>query len=117
VTVQSGSFLTDPLPAADCYLLSNIVHDWSDDDAVTILRAVRRAASPSSTLLLFEFVVPDDPGQFEASDVDVYMLALVGGRERSLSEYGDLLGRAGWRLVRPVSTPVQTIMEAVPIED
>ena len=47
VTLHPGSFLSDPLPAADCYLLSNIIHDWSDDDALTILRAVR-AAAPTS---------------------------------------------------------------------
>ncbi len=58
VTLHSGSFLADPLPAADCYLLSNVIHDWSDDDALTILRAVREAASTESTLLLFEFVIP-----------------------------------------------------------
>src|SRR5207342_3599002 len=76
VAVMPGSFFTDSLPAADCYLLSNIIHDWSDQDAVSILTAVRAAASPSSTLLLFEWVVPDDASPFEASDVDIYMLAL-----------------------------------------
>ena len=114
VTLHPGSFLADPLPAADCYLLSNIIHDWSDDDALTILRAVREAASTESTLLLFEFVIPEDPGEFEASDIDVYMLALVGGRERSLPEYDEVLTKAGWRLQRTVPTPVQSIMEAIP---
>jgi hypothetical protein len=114
VSLHPGSFLADPLPAADCYLLSNIIHDWSDDDAVTILRAVRQAAPEDSTLLLFEFVIPEDPGEFEASDIDVYMLALVGGRERSLPEYDELLTKAGWRLQRSVPTPVQSILEAVP---
>jgi hypothetical protein len=114
ISVQHGSFFADPLPAADCYLLSNIIHDWSDQDAVAILTAVRAAAAPTSTLLLFEFVVPDDAGQFEASDVDVYMLALVGGRERTLDEYTQLLAASGWRLQRTVSTPSQDILEAVP---
>jgi C-methyltransferase len=115
ITVQSGSFFTDPLPEADCYLLSNVVHDWSDQDAVSILSAVRAAASPSSTLLLFEFVLPEDASVFEASDVDIYMLALVGGRERTLAGYLDLLGQAQWEVQRTVPTPVQTIIEAVPI--
>jgi hypothetical protein len=75
ITVQPGSFFTDTLPEADCYLLSNVVHDWSDHDAVSILSAVRAAATPSSTLLLFEFVLPEDASPFEASDVDIYMLA------------------------------------------
>jgi hypothetical protein len=112
IAVQSGSFFTDPLPAADCYLLSNIIHDWSDHDAVSILTAVRAAASPSSTLLLFEWVVPDDGSDFDATDVDVYMLALVGGRERTLAEYAGLLGQAGWQVHKTVETPAQTIIEA-----
>jgi hypothetical protein len=114
ISVQVGSFFTDPLPAADCYLLSNIIHDWSDSDAVAILTAVRAAAASTSTLLLFEYLIPDDAGQFEASDVDVYMLALVGGRERTLDEYSQLLAAGGWRLQRTVSTASQDILEAVP---
>ena len=116
ITVQVGSFLTDPLPAADCYLLSNIIHDWSDADALTILSAVRAAASATSTLLLIEFVVPDDAGEFEATDIDVDMLALVGGRERTLAEYtGEpFLSSSGWQLQRKVTTPSQDILEARP---
>lgn len=115
ISVRVGSFFDDPLPAADCYLLSNIIHDWSDPDAVAILTAVRAAAAPTSTLLLLEFVVPDDAGEFVASDIDVFMLALVGGRERTLPEYTRLLETSGWRLQRTVSTPSQDILEAVPI--
>ncbi|MEO6714761.1 MAG: methyltransferase [Mycobacteriales bacterium] len=115
ISVQVGDFFADPLPVADCYLLSNIIHDWSDPDALAILTAVRAAAPPTSTLLLFEFVVPEDAGQFEASDIDVEMLALVGGRERTLKEYTDLLAAGGWRLQRTVPTASQTILEAAPI--
>lgn len=112
IEVRSGSFFTDALPTADCYLLSNIIHDWSDQDAVSILSAVRAAGSPSSNLLLFEWVVPEDGVEFEATDVDVFMLGLVGGRERTLAEYADLLGLAGWQVRRTVETPAQTIIEA-----
>jgi hypothetical protein len=66
----------------------------------TILRGIRNAASPESTLLVFEFIIPDDAGEFEASDIDVAMLALVTGRERTLPEYVALLERAGWRFTR-----------------
>jgi hypothetical protein len=111
ITLQTGSFLTDRLPEADCYLLSNIIHDWSDEEALTILRGLRAAAKPESILLLFEFVVPED-GEFAATDIDVSMLALVSGRERTQAEYVELLGRAGWRFTRSVPTPSQTILEA-----
>ena len=114
ISVQVGDFLTDPLPTADCYLLSNIIHDWSDSDAAAILTAVRAASAPNSTLLLFEFVIPEDAGQFEASDIDVYVLALVGGRERTLKEYSRLLEAGGCQLHRAVPTPSQDILEAIP---
>jgi hypothetical protein len=113
-TVVSGSFFSSPLPVADCYLLSNIIHDWHDPEALAILRAIRTAAPTSATLLLLEFVVPDDAGPFDASDIDVCMLALVGGRERTLAEYTRLLSDSGWRLERAVPTPSQTILEATP---
>jgi hypothetical protein len=116
ISLQPGDFLHDPLPAADCYLLSNVIHDWGDPEAVAILRAAREAAKPDSTLLLFEFVVPKDAEPFEASDIDVYMLALVGGRERTLDEYEQLLSASGWKLSGTVTTPSQTIIEAKPAE-
>ena len=72
-----------PLPEADCYVMSNIVHDWADDEARAILRVVREAAATDSTLLLMEFVVPEDDGDFEAIDIDIDMLILVAGRERT----------------------------------
>jgi hypothetical protein len=112
ISLQPGDFLHDPLPAADCYLLSNVIHDWGDAEAVAILTAAREAAQPDSTLLLFEFVVPKDAEPFEASDIDVYMLALVSGRERTLDEYEQLLTAGGWKLSGTVTTPSQTIIEA-----
>jgi hypothetical protein len=64
--------------------------------------------------LLFEFVMPEEANEFDASDVDVFMLALVTGRERTLTEDTDLLRQARWKVQRTVLTPVQTIIEAVP---
>lgn len=115
LTVHAGSFFEGPLPTADAYLLSNIIHDWGDDEALSILSAVRSAARTTSRLLLFEFIVPDDAGPFEASEIDVYMLALVSGRERRMAEYEALLQRTGWRLARAIPTESQTILEALPV--
>lgn len=66
--------------------MSNIVHDWADDEARAILRAVREAAATDSTLLLMEFVVPEADGDFEATDIDIDVLVLVAGRERTERE-------------------------------
>ena len=114
MTALAGSFFVDPLPEADCYVLSNIVHDWGDDDARTILSAVRKAAGPDSTLLLMEFVVPEGDQGFDATDIDIDMLILVGGRERTEREYDELLAASGWRLTRTIPTERQTLLEAHP---
>ena len=112
LTIQAGSFFLDPLPGADCYVMSNIVHDWADDEARAILRAVREAAATDSTLLLMEFVVPEEDADFEATDIDIDMLILVGGRERTEREYDELLASSGWRLTRAIPTERQTLLEA-----
>ncbi len=112
MTAMAGSFFVDPLPEADCYVLSNIVHDWADDEACAILRAVRQAAGTDSTLLLMEFVVPEGDEGFEATDIDIDMLILVGGRERTEREYDELLASTGWRLARTIPTERQSLLEA-----
>jgi hypothetical protein len=114
LTALAGSFFVDPLPGADCYVLSNIVHDWADDEARAILRSVREAAAADSTLLLMEFVVPEGDEGFEATDIDIDMLILVGGRERTEREYAELLEYGGWRLTRTIPTERQTLLEAHP---
>jgi hypothetical protein len=95
MSAVAGSFFDDPIPEADCYVLSSIVHDWADDEARAILRAVRQSAGTDSTLLLMEFVVPEGEEGFEATDIDIDMLILVGGRERTEREYGELLAATG----------------------
>ena len=115
MTAVAGSFFDDPIPEADCYVLSNIVHDWADDEARAILRAVREAAGTDSTLLLMEFLVPEGDEGFEATDIDIDMLILVGGRERTEREYRELLAATGWRLARTIPTERQSLLEAHPV--
>lgn len=62
LTIQSGDFFRDDLPACDLYLLMEVIHDWGDAEAIAILKAVRRAALPGATLLLIEGVLDDRPG-------------------------------------------------------
>lgn len=115
MSVVSGDFFAGGLPKADCYVLSRVIHDWDDEEAVQILSAVRTAASADSRLLLLEYVVDADSGEFEATDVDLYMLALVTGRERSEPEFAALLATSGFELARRVRTDYQSILEARPI--
>ena len=114
--VVSGDFFTDSLPAADGYILMEVLHDWPDAEARNILGAVRRAAPPRARLLIVEAVLAETPGPHFSKVLDIVMLAVTGGRERTISEYDSLLGAAGFRLERVMATPTQySIIEAVPV--
>ncbi len=111
ISLHPGSFFADALPAADCYVLMRILHDWDDDEAIAIIRAIGAAARPGSRLLVIEWIVPDDGAAFRASGVDLFMLALVTGRERTLKEYERLLAAGGFDLLRVIKTGEQSIIE------
>lgn len=102
--LQAGDFFRDTLPSCDAYLLMEIIHDWSDEDAVAILRAVRAAAPPRAKLLLIEALISDAPGPDWAKLLDIHMLALLGGRQRTRQEYASLLDAAGFRFARQIDT-------------
>jgi hypothetical protein len=114
--LQTGDFFKDALPVADAYLMMQVIHDWSDDEATKILRGIRRAATAHAKLLVIEAVIPDTPGPDWAKMVDMFMLALLTGRERTRSEYQKLLADAGFRLDRVINVGQSTaILEAVPV--
>jgi hypothetical protein len=115
LSLQSGDFRKDPLPRADAYLLSNVLHDWPDEQAVAILLNVRRAIPDTGKLLVFENTIPEDPLAYRVRQLDVLMLAMFAGRERTKAEYGRLLQLAGFRLARSIDTPrPMSILEALP---
>jgi hypothetical protein len=110
----SGDFFADPLPTADAYVLMEVLHDWPDREAQKILHAVRRAAPAHARLLIVEAVVADTPGPHFGKLLDIIMLAVTGGRERTQSEYEALLSSTGFRLEQILATPSQySIVEAV----
>ncbi len=104
LTLQAGDFFHDTLPHCDAYLLMEIIHDWGDDESVAILRAVRAAAPPHATVLLIETLVPDDPEPDWSKMLDIHMLTLLGGRQRTRQEYAALLDQAGFRFQREIDT-------------
>jgi hypothetical protein len=116
LALQAGDFFTDALSACDAYLLMEIVHDWGDDEAISILKAVRWAAPPRAKLLLIETIVPDTPGPDWSKMLDIHMLTLLGGRQRTRQEYAALLDRAGFCLEQEIDTGADiAILEAVPV--
>jgi hypothetical protein len=112
----TGDFFTDSLPQADGYLLMDVLHDWDDADAARILSAVRKAAQATSRLLIVETLVPDTAGPHFGKSLDITMLAVTGGRERTQAEYATLLAKAGFRLLRVLPTASHySIVEAAAV--
>jgi hypothetical protein len=104
VTIESGSFFESVPIGGDAYLLSHIIHDWSEEQCLTILGNCRRAMNPDSRLLIVEMVLPDGNTPHPGKILDIVMLVAPGGQERTEREYGALLEKAGLRLRRVVPT-------------
>ena len=112
----AGDFF-DSVPAgADVYILKKVIHDWDDERAAKILENCRRAMRCNGKVLLAETLVPpgDEPDGIKF--IDVNMLAITGGRERTKEEYGELLARAGLRLDRVLPTKASiSVLESSPV--
>ena len=115
VALQAGDFFRDHLPSCDAYMLMEIIHDWDDERATAILKAVRAAAPAGAKVLLIEDIIPDRPGPHWTKTLDVVMLAVTSGLQRTAQQYESLLGNAGFRMERVIDTPTGiSIVEAVP---
>lgn len=101
---QAGDFFTDPLPPTDLYLLMEILHDWPDREAAAILAAIRRAAEPGATLLVIEHIPPDDGVDLVSQTLDVLMLTVTGGQERTPGRLAELLLGSGFQPSRVIRT-------------
>jgi ubiquinone/menaquinone biosynthesis C-methylase UbiE len=104
IDLIGGDFF-QAVPAADIYLLGWVLHDWDDADARRILTSIARATRPGARLLIFESVMPDGDQPHPSKAMDVTMLAILGGRERTEEKYKALLDSAGFHLDRVVQTP------------
>jgi len=115
VAIQSGNFF-ESVPAADGgYLLSHIIHDWSEAQCLTILGNCRRVMTPKSRLLIIEMVLPTGNTPHLGKMFDMVMLTVPGGRERTEPEYCELLEKAGFRFTQVVPTASAVgIVEALP---
>jgi hypothetical protein len=115
VALEGGSFFEAVPKGHDAYMLSHVIHDWNEDECVTILGSCRRAIPPSGRLLIVETVLPDDDTPHSGKMLDIMMLVGPGGQERTGEEYRALLKKAGFRMTRVVPTESDvSIVEAVP---
>jgi len=106
-----GDFFAD-VPVADLYVMKHILHDWNDEQCKTILRNCAKHLVPGGRLLIIEMVVPEDGRPSPAPLMDVNMLVITHGRERTAGQYSELLAAAGLRLgdVRPTQSPLQVLV-------
>lgn len=104
LTRQAGDFFKDALPVCDAYVVMEVIHDWNDDQSVSILKAIRRAAPAHAKLLLIEEMIPDDPGPAWPKILDIHMLTLIGGKQRTRREYEALFDAAGFSFRRQIET-------------
>jgi hypothetical protein len=113
VTSVGGDFF-EAVPAADLYLLRYILHDWDDAACIRILQNCRRAMLPGGRVAVIEQVLGDIGQPGPAPLMDVNMMVMLGGRERSETEYGQLFAAAGLRLATTIetNTPMATVIEA-----
>jgi SAM-dependent methyltransferase len=115
VDVVAGNFFEAIPTGHDLYILASVLHDWDDTQAACILECCRRAMPPSGRLLLFESVLATGAEADLGKLVDLHMLVLFGGRERSREQWQALLAGAGFAIHRIVPTPALHWIEARPV--
>lgn len=114
VKIESGNFFQSVPAGGDAYVLSHIIHDWSEEQCLTILGNVRKAMKPDGRLLIVEMVLPDGDEPHPGKILDIVMLVMPGGQERTKAEYATLLEKAGFKLNRIVPTnSAVSVVEAV----
>jgi hypothetical protein len=110
-----GDFFETVPQGGDAYLLRHILHDWGDEQVVQILKNCRRAMRRSDKLIVIESVIRSGNELTLGKVLDLVMLAVTGGRERTEPEYRALLEASGFRLTRVIKTDAGIdVIEAVP---
>lgn len=114
--LMTGDFFKQVPAGQDAYILAHVLHDWTDEQALTILRNCRRATPKHGRLLIIETVLPPGDMPHPGKLMDLLMLTVTGGMERTAGEFAGLLTMAEFTMTRiiPISDQ-QNIIEAAPI--
>jgi hypothetical protein len=116
VNIEPIDFFKSVPAGGDAYLLSHVIHDWTESQCLSILNNCRHAMHANARLLIVETVIPAGNTPHPGKLLDIAMLVMPGGQERSAEEYGRLLTEAGFRLERVVPTDSSaSIIEAIPV--
>jgi SAM-dependent methyltransferase len=112
--IIGGDFFQDVPAGADAYILKGIIHDWNDEAALKILKNCRRAIHPDGTLLLVETVLTPSTDPAKAL-MDMLMMVLTSGRERTEPEFRSLLKEAGFSMEQVIRKAGMSIIESRPV--
>ena len=114
--IVSGDFFASVAGGADAYLLRHIIHDWDDARSIQILTNIRRVIAATGKLLVVESVIPPGNEPSFGKLLDVNMLVVPGGRERTEPQYRDLFRQAGFELTRIAPTAAEvSVIEGRPL--
>lgn len=109
----AGDFF-ESVPAADCYILKHILHDWNDEQTTQILANIRKAMPEGARVLILEMLLFEQPSVVDMLNLN--MLVMTGGRERTAAQFAELMARAGLKQTRVLPTPAMySIVEGVGI--
>lgn len=115
VTIEAGSFFEAAPEGADAYVMKHILHDWSDKECVQILKQIRRRIPGHGKLLLIEAVVAGRNEPHFSKFLDLEMLVVTTGKERTREEWEELCEEGGFRLARVVPTiGMSSVIECEP---
>jgi hypothetical protein len=116
MTSEGGDFFEAVPAGGDAYLLSMVLHDWNDVDATRLLSNIRDAAAPGARVLAFELVMPPGDQPHMSKMIDLTMLGMLNGRERTETEMRSLFEGAGLTYdgTTPTPTPISIIEARVP---
>lgn len=104
VELITGNFFESVPEGADAYMMKHIIHDWNDESSIRILKNIRSAMSENGKVLIVEMVVPEGEEAHPSKALDILMLVMEGGKERTKVEYAKLLEASGFRLTRVIPT-------------
>ncbi|HEX4833748.1 MAG TPA: methyltransferase [Trebonia sp.] len=116
VTIEKGGYFDKLPPQADAYILKHILHDFTEPECLTFLRNVREAIAPDGKVLIVEYVLKADNKKHIGNIIDLWLMLLLGAKERTLPQYAELCAKAGFEVIGevPTSAPV-SIVEARPV--
>ncbi len=116
VEVRTGDAFQSIPQGGDVYVFSRVLHDWPDEKARRLLANARKAMSKDSLLLLWEAVVPKGAASSSTKNIDLTMLFLLGGAERTEAEWREMLSSTGFSLVKITKTgEMFDLIEAKPV--